>query len=197
MLTDTLAVLSSGCAGDRVSIDDLSDTLGSKCFAGLIFLLAAPNIFPTPPFVDVALSIPLIVLSAQLMLGARRPWLPRWIGRRRIATDRFAMMAKRICPVSRRLEKVLRRRLPALTGLAAHRFIGCLMLLLSMMLALPVPFGNAAPGAAIALFALGLLNRDGIPVIAGGFATVASAAIVAGFGYGAVQAAEWIARILS
>lgn len=196
LLTDTLDVLSSGCAGDRISIDDLTSTLGSKCFAGLLFLLAAPNMLPTPPFVDLALSIPLMILSAQLIGGARRPWLPQWVLRREVSTERFAMVAERLSPVTRRIEMVLSRRLEMLTARLGHRLIGLVCLALAIMLALPIPFGNAAPGAAISLFALGLLNRDGLAVLAGLAATAVCAAIVGGFGYGAFQAGEWIAELL-
>ena len=195
LLTDTLEVLASGCAGERISLDDLSSTLGSKCFAGLLFLLAAPNIFPTPPFVDVALSIPLFILSAQLILGARRPWLPNWLLRRDVATERFAMVVARLSPLTRWVELVLKRRFDVLTGVVAHRLIGLVCFSLSIILALPVPFGNVVPAAAISLFALALLNRDGLAALAGIVGAVASAAIVAGFGYGAFRAGEWAMRL--
>lgn len=196
LLTDTLDVLASGCAGDCISIDNLTATLGSKCFAGLLFLLAAPNMFPTPPFVDMALSIPLMILSAQLAFGVRRPWLPGWILRREVSTARFAAIVERLGPVTRRVEIVLKRRLDRLTGIVAHRLIGLLCFALAVMLILPVPFGNAAPGAAISLFALGLLNRDGIAVLAGAAAAIGSAIILASFGYGAFRAGEWLSQLV-
>ena len=192
VLTDTLEVLASGCAGENISFDDLTSALGSKCFAGLLFLLAAPNMFPTPPFVDVALSIPLAILSAQLVFGARRPWMPRWVLRRDVSTEKFAKVAQRLSPVTRRVEYVLRRRIDVLTGLVARRLIGVACLALSIMLFLPVPLGNAVPGAAISLFALGLINRDGIAVLAGIATTIASAAILGGASYGALRVGEWL-----
>jgi hypothetical protein len=192
LLTDTLDALASGCAGDNISIDDLTSTLGSKCFAGLLFLLAAPNMLPTPPFVDLVLSIPLMFLSTQLMLGVRRPWLPAWVMRRQVSADRFAAIASRLSPLTRKVEIVLTRRLAPLTGIAGHRLIGLLCLALSIMLALPIPLGNALPGAAIALFALGLLNRDGIAVLAAVAAACASGAVAAGLGYGALRFGEWL-----
>jgi hypothetical protein len=196
LLTDTLDVLASGCAGDNIAIDDLTSTFGSKCFAGLLFLLAAPNIFPTPPLVDVALSLPLMLLSAQLVCGARRPWFPAWVLRREVSTEKFAMVVARLGPLTRRVEMLLKRRFDVLTGLIAHRLIGVICLFLSIMLALPVPLGNAMPGAAISLFALSLLNRDGIAMLAGVVATIASVAIAAGFGYGAFQAGEWVMQLI-
>jgi hypothetical protein len=191
-LSDTLDVLSSGCVGDRISFDDLTSTLGDKCYAGLLFLLAAPNMLPTPPGASGILGVPLIILSAQLMLGLRRPWFPGFVLNRDISTEKFAKVGERLEPLTRRAEGLLSRRLDLLTGLVGRRVIGLICLLLSIMLALPIPFGNVVPAAAISLFALGLLARDGWAVLAGIAATGASAAIAAGVGYGALEAGEWL-----
>lgn len=192
-LTDTLDVLASGCAGERISLDDLTSTLGEKCFAGLIFLLAAPNMLPLPPGCDIALSVPLAILSAQLVLGIRRPWLPAWLRRREVTTERFAKLVERLSPLTRRAEILLSRRLDVFTGLVGRRLLGLFCLALAVLLGLPVPLGNAVPAAAISLFALGLLARDGIAVVAGVAAMIASIAIVAGMGYAAVEAWGWFA----
>lgn len=191
-LSDTLDVLSSGCAGDRISFDHLTSTLGDKCYAGLLFLLAAPNMLPTPPGASGILGVPLIILSAQLMLGLRRPWFPGFMLRRGTSTEKFAKVGERLEPLTRRAEGMLSRRLDFLTGLVGRRVIGLVCLLLSITLALPIPFGNVVPAAAISLFALGLLARDGWAVLAGVAATIASAVIVAGVGYGAIEAGGWL-----
>jgi hypothetical protein len=60
--------------------------------------------------------------------------------------------------------------------------------LLSIIVALPVPFGNTLPGLAIALFSLGMMERDGMTLclalavaLAGvGLIALASAAIYVG-----------------
>ena len=69
-------MLSSGCAGDSISFDDLTTTLGDKGFAGMLFLLAAPNILPMPPGVSGATGVVLALLSAQLVIGLRREASP-------------------------------------------------------------------------------------------------------------------------
>lgn len=191
-LSDTLEVLSSGCAGRSISFDDLTATLGDKCYAGLMFLLAAPNMLPTPPGTSGVLGVPLIILSAQLTIGLRRPWFPRFVLTREVSTERFAAIGERLEPWTRRAEGLLSRRLDPLTGLVGRRLIGFVCLLLSIALALPIPFGNVVPAAAIALFALGLLARDGWAVLAGGAAAIASAVIVGSIGYGALEAGEWL-----
>jgi len=182
-LSDTLDRLSSGCTGDRITFDDLTATLGDKCYAALLFLLAAPNMLPTPPGASTVLGIPLVLLSAQLMLGLRRPWFPGFILRRDISTEKFARVGERLEPLTRRAEGLLSRRLDALTGLIGRRVVGLICLLLSIVLALPIPLGNVVPAAAISLFALGLLARDGWAVLAGIAAHIATPALVAGRRY--------------
>jgi hypothetical protein len=191
-LSDTLEVLSAGCTGDRISFDDLTSTLGDKCYAGLMFLLAAPNMLPTPPGTSAVLGVPLILLSAQLALGLRRPWFPALMLRRDVSTEKFAKLGERLEPWTRRAEALLTRRLDLMTGLVGRRLVGVVCLLLSLVLTLPIPFGDIVPAAAISLFALGLLTRDGLAVMAGLAATIASAVIVSGVGYGALEAGEWL-----
>ena len=191
-LSDTLEVLSSGCAGDRISFDDLTSTLGDKCYAGLMFLLAAPNMLPTPPGTSAVLGVPLILLSAQLTLGLRRPWFPAFVLRRDVSTEKFAKLGERLEPLTRRAEGLLTRRLDPMTGLVGRRLVGLVCLLLSVVLSLPIPLGDTVPAAAISLFALGLLARDGLAVMAGLVATIASAVVVSGVSYGALEAGDWL-----
>ncbi len=191
-LSDTIEVLASGCAGDSISFDDLTSTLGDKCFAGVLFLLAAPNILPMPPGVSGATGVVLALLSAQLVIGLRRPWFPAFMLRREVSTEKFAAIGTRLEPLTRRAEALISRRLDPLTGVIGRRIVGLVCLLLAIVLALPIPFGNVGPAAAISLFALGLLARDGLAVLAGLVATALTAAVLAGLGYGGVEAIEWI-----
>lgn len=196
-LSDTIGILSSGCAGDSISFDDLTSTLGDKCFAGILFLLAAPNILPMPPGVSGVTGVVLALLSAQLVLGLRRPWFPGFMLRREVSTEKFAAIGTRLEPLTRRAEALITRRLDMLTGLVGRRLIGLMCLFLAVVLALPIPFGNVVPAAAIALFALGLLARDGVAVLAGVAATIGTGAVLTGVGYGAVGAIEWIGKQLA
>lgn len=186
-LSDTLDVLASGCAGERVSLDNLTGVLGDKCYAGLIFLLAAPNLVPLPPFADIALAVPLILVSAQLALGLRRPRLPQVILRREIATDLFAKLSARLEPLTRRAEGLLQRRLDPVTGLIGRRFVGLVCLVLAVILALPIPLGNVPPAAALSILALGLLARDGLAILLGLVVTLAVLLFLTVFSYGLLE----------
>lgn len=184
-LSDTLEALAGGCAGERISFDDLTAALGHRCFAGLLFVFAAPNLLPLPPGASGVLGVPLVLLSLQMLLGYRRPWFPEPVLRRDIGTEHFASVVSRLAPISRRAERLLRPRLKPLTALLAHRAVALLCFLLGLVIALPIPLGNVVPAAAVSAFALGLLARDGVAVILGLALTAASVAIVSGVALGA------------
>ena len=67
----------------------------------------------------------------------------------------------------RRAERLTRPRWPVMTGEAADVVIGIICILLAMMMALPVPFGDALPGLTLAIFGLAIIQRDGVFIVAG------------------------------
>jgi len=83
----------------------------------------------------------------------------------------YRSAADKILPRLRRVERLTRPRWPALTGEAADVVIGLICILLALMMALPVPFGDALPGLTLALFGLGIIQRDGAFILAGFFGT--------------------------
>lgn len=104
----------------------------------------------------------------------------------------FQRLTQRIVPWLLRIERMIRPRLFALTEPVAERLIGLVALALAVILFLPIPFGNMLPGLTLALFALGILERDGIAVLAGLISAIVSAVLVAGVLYGLTKAALFI-----
>jgi hypothetical protein len=152
---------------ERIAIGDLLLAADDRAFAALLFLFAVPNVLPTPPGTSSALGVPLILLSAQLALGRRTPWLPGVIAHRSVKQADFVRIVDRLLPLLRRVERVLKPRIALLSTPLAERLIGVLCLLLSIVLALPIPLANVPPAAAICVLALGLLASDGIGLLLG------------------------------
>ncbi len=65
------------------------------------------------------------------------------------------------------MELFTRPRLDLLFGPVGERAIGVVCTLLAMVLVLPIPLGNLAPGATVAVLALSLLQRDGLLALLG------------------------------
>jgi hypothetical protein len=168
----------AGHDGDRLTLSELSARLRDRAWGGLLLIFAAINLLPLPPGVTTITGIPLVVLTAQLAAGRSRPWFPRKVDQRGIGKETLAKLIAKIAPWERRIERVLKPRLCALTGHRAARVIGVISFLLSVLLWLPIPLGNHAPALAMTLFALALIYRDGAMAIAGAIASIASVILV-------------------
>ncbi len=185
-LTEILRRLAEDEGRERIALADLLDTMRGRAFGALLMVFAFPNILPSPPGLAGILGMPLIFLSTQMMLGMN-PWLPGIIARRSMPRATFAAMVGRIEPWLARAERLLRARLRALAWPASQRAIGAVCLLLSVALALPIPFANMAPSIAICLIGLGVLERDGVWILAGLAAAAGALLYVAGLGYALVK----------
>jgi hypothetical protein len=174
-----------------VSVGDLLTALGDRAIGALLFVFAAPNVIPTPPGVSTVLGTPLLFLSAQLMLG-RKPWLPKIIARRSMARGDFESLVHRTVPWLERAEKLLRPRVSGLALPPMEYLVGFTCLVLGVILVLPIPLGNIPPALAISLMALGILERDGLWVLAGLAVALASVLVVWGVILAIIKAAIYM-----
>lgn len=164
---------------ERVSVSDLMRAMDARAVAALILLFALPNVVPTPPGTSSILGLPLLYLTAQMMLG-KLPWLPAIIADRSMTRSDFNSFVGRVTPLLARAERLLKPRLLFVTSATGERIIGGICLTLAIVLALPIPLGNMLPAFAITLMALGVLERDGLWVIIGFLVGVLSLVIVSG-----------------
>ena len=63
------------------------------------------------PGISAVLGAPLILLTAQLMIGRRRPWLPGLLRRRSLARESFEGLVGRIVPRLQRMEEMISPRM--------------------------------------------------------------------------------------
>lgn len=185
-LSRMLQELAEDTARDRVAVADMLETMRSRAFGALLIIFAFPNILPTPPGTAGILGLPLIFLSAQMMLGWP-PWLPGFIARRSMARTTFQTLVTKITPWLEKAERLMRPRLQVLARPVSQQVLGGLCLVVSLALALPVPFANMAPAIALCLIGLGVLERDGAWIILGVAAAFGSLIYVAGLAYALVK----------
>ena len=187
-LSAMLHALAQDESRERIAVGDLLAALGDRALAALLFVFAVPNVLPVPPGTSAVLGAPLVFLAAQLAFG-RRPWLPAVIARRTMTRADFAALVRRIGPWLARAERLLRPRLAWLALPPMEYLVGIVCLLLAVVLVLPVPLGNVLPALAISLLALGILERDGLWILAGLGTAVVSAIVVSGVVFAMVKAA--------
>lgn len=176
-LSQRLAAIVAEDGPDRLSFSDLAARLHASAWGGLLFVFAAINAIPLPPGVNVFFAIPLMIVSAQMALGRSTPWFPSRIDRRGVTKDELRRLVEKMEWVEIRVERLLKPRLPALTGRPATRAIGIACFLLAILTMLPIV--HVAPAAVVVLFGLALIYRDGALVIVATIAALLGAIIAA------------------
>ncbi len=190
-LSQILDEISADETRSRISVADLLTVMSGRAIGALLLLFALPNALPAPPGTSAILGLPLVYLSAQMMLG-RLPWLPPFIANRSMSREDFAATISRATPIIARAEKLLKPRISLVVRHGAERIIGALCLVLAIVLLLPIPLGNMLPAFAICLLALGVLERDGVWVLAGVAVGGASLFLVAGVVYALIKATVYL-----
>jgi hypothetical protein len=181
---------------ERLSFSDLAVQLHARAWGGLLFIFAAINVLPLPPGTSAFFALPILIVSAQMVLGRASPWFPARLDRRGVTKQELQRLISKIGWLEDRVERIFKPRLPVLTGPAATRLIGLICFLLALVAAIPVPLFHVAPAAAIVLFGLALIYRDGALVIVAAVAAVLSIvvdALIVGSGVVALSyAAAWL-----
>lgn len=173
-------MFAASVTAERLEYAEINRFLGRRSLCGLLLLLALPMAMPIPaPGVAVIFGLPLILVSFQLMRGQRHAWLPARLARRSIARTDFIAVVARALPALRRLERVMRPRLSWLAGDWMMPPVGAVCLMLAIVITLPIPFGHMLPGAAIAVLALGVIERDGLAIAVGLIAACLGLAVAA------------------
>lgn len=157
-----LALIGDPTAGASVSFDELLDEFRQRAFGGLLLLVLLPTFLPAPGIG--AFTGPFIaLLGLQLLLLFQHPWLPKWIGRRRMKRATVLRFGERFRPLLSRLERICRPRLPTLVEhRAARAFTGLQLVLLGLLLSLPIPLTNYPFGLILLAYCIALIERDGV-----------------------------------
>jgi len=166
-------------ATTSVTMEEVRVALGDRSLAALLAFFAAINLLPLPPGTTLFLGPPLMIISAQMVLGHGSVWLPRRMLEKSIGASQFRSMTGRLMPRLIWLEKLVKPRLwPFSSNETADRVLGFMALVLATAVTLPIPFGNWMPAFAIFLISLAISERDGVFLIAGIAAAALAFAII-------------------
>ena len=149
---------------DGLSFGEMLDHIDERAFGLLILVLAIPCLVPGLPGAQI-IAIPIVILSAQLMVGRSEPWLPRGVLRRRIGQSWLGRMADFAAKRMGWIERLSRPRLSLFASGPGERLAGLFMMLAAVTVMLPLT--NTIPSVALTLMSAGLIQRDGLFVLAG------------------------------
>lgn len=167
-----------------LSLGDILAETSERGFNLVIALLVLPFLFPMPPGLTGPFGGACLILSIQMVLGRRSPWLPR-----KIATYKFPrafanILLQNLRRVTRILEKIAR---PRLSKIADHpyvwRFNGFCISWLALLLISPVPLTNPIPTIGILLLAVATIESDGLLMCIGYIFTVLTTLLFTLIGY--------------
>ena len=168
-LSEDLAQLQTQTAERSVTLREVLTILGGRGYSLLLILLALPFATPIPlPGLSTPFGLAIALISLRLTLG-QRPWLPKRLQRRVLPSGFFTRLLAFSSRLIRIFEKVMRPRIVFVTEAARVRQLHALFMFLAalgLLLPLPIPFTNSFPAWVILLMAGGLLERDGVCVLA-------------------------------
>lgn len=156
--------------------------LGNRSFGWSILLFGLVNLIPMPIGSQMLTGLPLLLLTAQMVLGFSHVRLPAFVNRRRVSRRRFQEAVLRLRPVLRPLERVIRPRLAWLFARRSERLIGVFLFLVAIALVLPIPLSGFISAFALFITGVGLAERDGAVTLLGlaiGLAALAVSAAAA------------------
>jgi len=170
-----LKTLTQGDPDEILPLGTLLHGLGRQSFGMLLLIATVPAFVPIPG-VGGAIGGPLVLLVAlQLLLGLKHPWLPKIIARRGLKRTTLSKLERAISRWMQRIERLIRPRLPLLLDhWLISMFTGLQLVVLAVLLALPIPFTNVLFGLILLLYALSMLERDGVLMLTAWAAGLAS-----------------------
>jgi hypothetical protein len=166
-ISQRLARLAAEVEGDAASLRWIMAQLHERAFGLFLLVLALPCCIPFLYGVPQIVALPLMFVSAQILLGRTAPWLPERLAARTVSKEALGKLSRRADPWLRRIEAVSRPRLAGLTRAPLDRLVGLALVLFSASILVPLPGTNTVPGIAVVIVAMGLLQRDGILVVLG------------------------------
>ncbi|WP_439519265.1 exopolysaccharide biosynthesis protein [Hydrogenophaga sp.] len=169
VLSEVLDQLDRSIDGDSVSVEQILEALGERSFASLllIFPLIAVSPASAVPGVTAGVAVIVFLLVGQMILGRKYVWLPSFVRRRCISSAALRKGTGWLRKPVAFVERGLKSRLTFLVHRPWLYVPLCLILLLSMFMPFMelIPTSGSIASAIIALFAAGLLTRDGAVVL--------------------------------
>ena len=155
---------------EGLTIREVRDHLDERGFGLMILILSIPCLVPALYGVPQVLGVPIIILAAQILVGREEPWLPEGILKRRVKREWLDAMADFADKRMRWSERLSKPRLKWLACGPGERLAALLMIVATLTII--IPFTNTVPSVALALMAVGLIQRDGLFVGVGSAVSV-------------------------
>lgn len=174
---------------DGLTVFEALELMGRSSFGFVLILLALPALIPLPGPFGMVFGTAVSIISLQFLLGLQPVWLPSLLGKRKLSARALSSMERVASPLVRRIERLVRpNRMQAIAGNNLNYIAAVPVFCLGVAIALPIPFGNMAPVAAICVISIGLVEKDGLIVLCGLGLTMLALAVTGGLLYALLDA---------
>lgn len=165
----TLEKLGTKPKGGKTKIAEIMEDFHENgiLLAMIFFALPVAIPLPYPPGFTTIMGLPLMILSTQMLMGSKKVRLPQKLNNYEIKNSTLKKISDKIVPIIKNIEQYVKPRFGFARSVYCEQFIGLTCLIAAAAVAIPLPFTNAIPALGITIMALGLLNRDGIIIMAG------------------------------
>ncbi|MFO0839739.1 MAG: exopolysaccharide biosynthesis protein [Phycisphaerae bacterium] len=149
-------------ARSHVTIGEIVDRTREAGFGVLLAFLAIAAL-PIPG-VSVLFGLVIAVGASQMVIGMHKPWVPRVVRNRRISVKTLDWISVRVPRWTAWLEVLVRPRFTFMTRGFFWSLCGLAVLIqgLGLALPLPIPWSNSFFALPIVLYAIALLESDGL-----------------------------------
>ncbi len=171
-ITKLLDTLDDSIEGQKkVSLSDIVDALEKRGFGALLLMPALVTVLPTGaiPGVPAACAGVICLVSGQLAVGMKRPWLPGPLGNMSISGKKLSDALEKSKPYAEAVDDISEVRYEFLTKDVAQRIIAVVCFVLAIMMGIVgfVPFAPMLFSLPVLLFAAGMCLRDGLLTLSG------------------------------
>lgn len=187
--------LADASGPDGLTLREIRDRLDERAYGLMILILAIPCLVPALYGVPQIVGIPILLLAGQMLVGREEPWLPEAALKRTVSKAMLDRMADFAVKRMGWFERLSRPRLRVFAEGWAERAAAGFMILATATIVLPMT--NTVPSVALALMAVGLIQRDGLFVAGGAAVAVGWASAIATVAIGFFVGAGWAVSLMA
>lgn len=173
--SELLARIARDPRGGVVTLGEIVDEFGIRAFGILLVIATLAALIPSPVGAGSVAGALSLLVGAQMLWGLPRPWLPRWLRNRAVERRSIDVFLARMDRPLSALERLTMPRLIELFRGLAARVTGLLVVVHSVILALPIPLTNYPLAFVLLIVAIALVEDDGGLLLAGWLVITATA----------------------
>lgn len=180
-LLDQIEETAEDC--EKVSLDSVMDAVGRRSFGPILVVVGLIILAPLVgdiPGVPTLMALVIVLVAGQVLMRREHLWLPNWLLKRSIASDKLEKAIKWLRRPARFIDRFLRPRLQHLTqeiGIQATAVL-CIIIAAALPPMELVPFSANAAGIALTALGLALIANDGFLAIAATVVSVGTIGLV-------------------